>query len=117
WDSDDCSSCPHSPRSRDKRPSTTRDASMKETSPRWPRLRNDLLRGIHAEPWDFGEALHCLMMLGEEVGHLLIELAEVVLDQSQFVQRQLQEPAIHRIQRRACPEGVGQLSARRAEAL
>ena len=46
-------------------------------------FRNDLLRRIHAEPWDFGEALNCLMTLGEEVGHLLIELAEVVLDQSQ----------------------------------
>ena len=23
-------------------------------------FRDDLLCGIHAEPWDFGEALHCL---------------------------------------------------------
>ena len=36
-------------------------------------------------PRDFREALHRVMMLGEEVGHLLIELAEVILDQSQFV--------------------------------
>ena len=46
------------------------------------------------------------MMLGEEVGHLLIELAEVILDQSQFVQRELQQPSVHRMKRRARPEGV-----------
>jgi hypothetical protein len=49
------------------------------------------------------------MMFSREVRHLLIELAEVVLDQAQFVQRQLQEPAIHGIQRRARTEGIGQL--------
>ena len=54
------------------------------------------------------------MMRGEEVGHLLIQLAEMVLDQSQFFQRQLQKPPIHRIQRRARPEGVAQLVRRGA---
>ena len=57
------------------------------------------------------------MMFGKEVRHLLIELAQVVFDQSQFCQRQLQEPAIHWIQRRARTEGVGQLVRRGAQTL
>jgi hypothetical protein len=40
----------------------------------------------------------------------LIELGQVILDQSHFFTRQLQEPAIHRVQRRARSEGVAQLS-------
>jgi hypothetical protein len=65
----------------------------------------------------FREALHLVMMLREQVGHLLIELAKVLLDQSQFLERQLQQPTIHRMQRRARAQGVGQLSGCRAEAL
>ena len=57
------------------------------------------------------------MMCGQEVRHLLIELAQVVFDQSHFFQRQRQEPAIHRIQRRARTAGVGQLVRRGAQTL
>ena len=46
------------------------------------------------------------MMLSEQLRHLLIELTEVVLSQSQFFQRELQEPAIHGIERRARAEDV-----------
>jgi hypothetical protein len=33
--------------------------------------------------------LHRVVMRGEQVGHLLIELAEVILDHTQFFQREL----------------------------
>ena len=39
------------------------------------------------------------MMRGEDVRHLLIELAEVLLDRSQFFQRQRQQPTIYGMQR------------------
>jgi hypothetical protein len=77
-------------------------------------FRNDLRRGIDAQPRDFREALHRIVMSREELGHLVIKLAEVILDQTQFFQGQLQQPAIHGIEGRARPEGVGQLSRRRA---
>jgi hypothetical protein len=38
---------------------------------------NDLLRGVSAQPGDFGEALHRLMVSGKQIRHLPIELAEV----------------------------------------
>lgn len=56
-------------------------------------------------------------MLGEEVSHLLIELDEVLLDQSQFFQCQLPQSTIHGMQRRARAQGVGQLRGCRAETL
>ena len=74
-----------------------------------PDFRNDLLRGISAQTRHLGEPLHRIMMFSKEVRHLLIELAEVVFDQSPFFQRQLQKPAIHRIQRRARTQGIAQL--------
>jgi hypothetical protein len=36
----------------------------------------------------------------ERVGHLLIELAEVILDHAQFFQRELQQLTVNRMQRR-----------------
>ena len=72
-------------------------------------FRNDLLCGISAQAGDLGKPLHRIMMCSKEVRHLLIELVQVVLDQSQFFERQLQEPAIHGIQRCARTEGVAQL--------
>ena len=51
-------------------------------------FRNDLLRGISAQARYLGEPMHRIMMFSKEVRHLLIELAEVVLDQSQFFQRE-----------------------------
>jgi hypothetical protein len=42
-------------------------------------------------------------MVSEELGHLVIELAEVILDQWQFFEGQLHQSAIHGIERRARP--------------
>jgi hypothetical protein len=38
------------------------------------------MRGIDAEPWDLGEPLHRLVVFRQQVGHLPIELSEVILD-------------------------------------
>jgi hypothetical protein len=40
-------------------------------------LRDDLLCGIDAESGDLGEPLHRVVVRREQVGHQLIELAEV----------------------------------------
>ena len=47
---------------------------------------DDLLRGIDAEAGHFGQALHRVVVVREQLRHLLIELGEVVFDQAQFVQ-------------------------------
>jgi hypothetical protein len=38
---------------------------------------------------DFGEALHGGVMLGEQIGHLLIELVEVIGDHAELLEREL----------------------------
>ena len=64
-----------------------------------------LLRGIDAESGDLGEALYRVVVGREQVGHLLIELAEVILDHAQFFQREPQ-PTVNRMQRRTRLEGI-----------
>jgi hypothetical protein len=41
--------------------------------------------------------LHRIVVRPEQVSHLLIELVEVILDHPQFFQRELQQPAVHRM--------------------
>jgi hypothetical protein len=41
-------------------------------------------------PGDLGEALHGIVMCREQIGHLLIELAEVILNHAEFFERELQ---------------------------
>jgi hypothetical protein len=89
--------------------STMRGAWVRGTCRRRADLRDDLLRGIDPESGDLGEALHRVVMCREQIGHLLIELSEVVLDHAQFVQRELQQPAVDRTQRRTGLEGIAQL--------
>ena len=79
-------------------------------------FRDDLLRGIDAEAGDLGEALHRVVVGREQVGHLLIELAEVILDHAQFFERELQQPTVDRMQRRTRLEGIAQLLGRGAQA-
>ena len=49
------------------------------------------------------------MVRREQVGHLLIEPSVVVLDHAQLFERELQQPTIDRMQRRACLEGIARL--------
>ena len=46
------------------------------------------------------------MVGGEEVGHRLIELAQVILDQAQFIQREPEQSTVDRMQRRERVEGI-----------
>jgi hypothetical protein len=69
-------------------------------------FRDDLLRGIDTEPRHFGQTLHGVVVMTEERRHLLIELAEVILDQSQFLQRQLYQSPIHGMEIHARTEGI-----------
>ena len=57
----------------------------------------------------FGQALHRIVVVSEQLRHLLIELGEVVFDQAQFIECQLHQLPIHRMKIRARPEGVAQL--------
>ena len=50
-------------------------------------------------PGDLREVLHRIVVGCEEVGHLLIEFAEMILDHAQFFQRELQQPTVNRMQR------------------
>ena len=56
------------------------------------------------------------MVSGEQVGHLLIELTEVILDHTQLFERELQQPAVDRMQCRTRLEGIAQLFRRGAQA-
>jgi len=51
-------------------------------------------------PRDLGEAVDRVVVDREQIGHLLLELSEVILDHAQLVQRELHQPAVDRMQRR-----------------
>ena len=56
---------------------------------RGPDFRDDLLRGIHAQPGDLGQPLHRRLVRAEETRHLLVELHDVVVDHAQFIEREV----------------------------
>jgi hypothetical protein len=57
------------------------------------------------------------MMVSEELRHLLIELGKVVVDQTQFIECQRHQPAIHRMKISTRTEGVAQLLGRCPQSL
>jgi hypothetical protein len=56
------------------------------------------------------------VVCGEQISHLLIELAEVILDQAQVFEGELQQAAVNGMQRRTRLEGIAQLLGRGAQA-
>src|ERR1017187_2760352 len=56
-------------------------------------------------------------MLAEQIGHLLVELADLFFDQSQFLQHHLQQSPVDWIEFCARAECVTQLLLRRTQAL
>ncbi len=62
---------------------------------------NDLLRRIHPETGDLGPPLDCIQMLPEQTCHLLVQLADPLLDQLQLFERHLHQPAVDRVELRA----------------
>jgi hypothetical protein len=55
-------------------------------------------------------------MRREQICHLLIELAEVIRDHTQFFEGELQQPTVDRMQRRTRLEGIAQLPGRGSQA-
>ena len=56
-------------------------------------------------------------MLGEQTGHLLVELADLLLKEFQLLQHHLQEPSVHGLEIRARAERITQLFRRGAQVL
>jgi hypothetical protein len=52
----------------------------------------------------------------KQVRHLLIELAEMILDHAQFFERKFQQPTVDRMQRSTRLEGIAQLLGRGTQA-
>src|ERR1700751_2693576 len=52
-------------------------------------LGNNLLRRIHSQPRDLGQSLHGILVLAEHTRQLLVQLADLLLDQLQIRQRHL----------------------------
>ena len=46
---------------------------------------NDLLRRIHSQTGHLGQSLHLVLMLAEQIRHLLIELPYLLVDQVQLL--------------------------------
>jgi hypothetical protein len=61
--------------------------------------------------------LHRIVVVSEQLRHLVIELGEMVFDHAQFIERQLHQPPIHRMKIRARTEGVAQLLGRCPQSL
>ena len=59
---------------------------------------------IDAQARHFGQALHRIVVVSEQLRHLLIELTEVVFDRPQFIERQLHQPPINRMKIRHAPK-------------
>ena len=66
-----------------------------------PHLGNDLLRRIHPETGDFRQPLDCIVMPAEQIRHFLIQLADLLLDELQLLERPLHQPAVDRVELRA----------------
>ena len=78
---------------------------------------NDLLRGIHAQTGHLGESLHRILVRAEQRRHFLVELADLLFDQSQFLEHQGEESPIDGVEVRARAERVAQLFLRGTQAL
>ena len=80
-------------------------------------LSNDLLRQIHPETGDFGQPLDCILMLPEQTCDLLVQLADLLLDPLQLLERHLHQPAVNRAELRTRTQCIAQLRRRGAQAL
>ncbi len=69
-------------------------------------LGDDLLRRIHTQAGYFREPLDHLLMLAEQSRHLLVQLADLLLDQLQLLQEHLEQSAVDGLELRAGGQGV-----------
>jgi len=68
-------------------------------------------------PGTSASRLNGILVLAEQTGHLLVQFADLLVDQSQFLQRHLQQPPVDGVQLRARAERVAQLCRCGAQAL
>ncbi len=61
--------------------------------------------------------LDCILMLPEQTCHLLVQLADPLLDQLQLFERHLHQPAVDRVELRARTPCIAPLRRRGAQAL
>jgi len=78
---------------------------------------NDLLCGVHSQTGHLRQPLDCILVRMEQTGHLLVQLADLLLEELQLLQRHLQEPSVHGLEVRARAERVAQLFRCGAQAL
>ncbi len=80
-----------------------------------PDFGDDLLCRIYPEPWHFSEPLNGGLMRTKQLRHLVIELCALSLDQSQFLERQVDEPPINGVKSPTRAESIAQLFRRGAQ--
>src|ERR1700732_4569838 len=55
---------------------------------------NELRRQIHTQAGYFRQPLDCILMLAEQSRHLLVQLADLLLDQVQLLKEHLEQSAV-----------------------
>src|SRR5262249_39387239 len=70
---------------------------------------NDLLRRVHSKTGHFRQPFYSILMPAEQSGDLLVQLADLLLEELQLLQRHLEEPTVHGLEIRARAERITQL--------
>jgi hypothetical protein len=65
---------------------------------------NDLLRRVHTQTGHLSQPLDRVLVLAEQTSHLLVQLADLLLEELQLLQHHLQEPSVHGLEVRARAE-------------
>jgi hypothetical protein len=68
-----------------------------------------LVRGIDAQTRHLRPSPDCILVLAQKAGHLLIQVADLLLEESQPLQRRLQKPSVLGFEPRARAERIAQL--------
>jgi len=72
----------------------------------------NLLRRVHSQTRHFRQPFDCVLVLTEQTGHLLVQLADLLLEELQLLKRHLQQPLVHRLELRTRAECIAQLFGR-----
>jgi hypothetical protein len=75
------------------------------------------LRRVHPQTGNFGQPLDGILMLAKEAGDLLVQLADLLLDQVQLLQRHSHQSAVDGVEIAAGTQRVPQLCRRGTQAL
>src|SRR5215831_7609438 len=67
---------------------------------------NDLLRRVHTQTGYLRQPADGVFVLAEQAGHLLVQLADLLLEELQLLQHHFQQPSIHGLEVRARAERI-----------